>query len=844
MTPTDHETTASHDVSLGSATRADRPPKARALPRLRALLLAGFLAACGGGQDPVTTATVAVGPTGGQLTIDAATLALPAGALGAEVTVVLESPPADAASGELLRLRLSPAGRRLATSAVLTVDVPGALAATQAFWLVDGDPVFAPSTRQGDRFSVPLDSMGFGIGGRREALAARRPGALATGDSTAGELSMRVLNCQGKVEILRRRLARLSTSDAMAEAELLANALIDAAQTCDELEVQRLRQAACEQLAAAATDASLTLPTSLSELGAVVGRLLGAQSVVESAGATCSPEVDVSALIADRADGFLAILAGQVRRGDFATEPGLRELRALFEIEAGCQLLSLDEACDRLRTLVFPNMLDAMRRSAFDDCLDRGAALSVAQFLDLGSDNPRDGPFMGLGRFRMAEIEADLVQCTAPKLSVRVFDTVDGSPQDLPERDVDVQPLNGFNDYRLAATVRPPRSGQFVLDGPIRVARCPDGSAPAAELVVRIADGAQREVARRPHDGVRFAFTPPIDLTVTELLQAAALDPATATNVSLSVTQEGASCPSVVNSGQVVLTRPLPFFRLDVVVTPRIDPVIVAGGATGGTVGIPYRFTPSASGGTGTFVWSVSADTVSGDSLPGGLTLDASTGAISGIPTTAGTSSFTLRATSGDDFGELRVSITIGSDLARLTVNGVSDFGSIRVFSTDLNSGQVGVPYRGRMLASGANGGGWTGRVTSVPAGIDCTFSESSTGGTCFADFPLGTRVRLSASDEGRSTFVRWSSPCDGTRFIGSCTVDMIRSGTVGAFFRNGNWEAIAVNSPLPPGLTLDAVTGLITGTPTAAISPTLKFRTSGGGEFAESVNIRIEIRP
>ena len=34
--------------------------------------------------------------------------------------------------------------------------------------------------------------------------------------------------------------------------------------------------------------------------------------------------------------------------------------------------------------------------------------------------------------------------------------------------------------------------GQIVLEGPVVVARCPDGSAPAADLVVRIADGAQR----------------------------------------------------------------------------------------------------------------------------------------------------------------------------------------------------------------------------------------------------------------------------------------------------------------------------------------------------------------
>ena len=532
---------------------------------LAAALLA--LAGCGGGgPDPVTTATAAVGPNGGRLTIDAAILELPAGALATEVTVVLESPPADAASGELLRLRLAPAGRRLATPAVLTIDVPGAPAATQAFWLVGGDPVLVRSTRVGDRFSLTLNSLGFGADGRQVPLAAGRARALANDEGTGGELSMRVLNCQGKVEILRKRLARLSSAGAMAEAILLHDAIVDASRNCSELEVQLLHRSVCEQLAAAVTDASATLPSSMPELIALAQRLAAVDGAVQLAGATCDPTPAGLTILPGRVDGYLAILAGQVQRGEFATDVGFQELRMLFDVEASCRQLGLDEGCDRMRTQIYPDMLDTMRRAAFDDCRDRGVALSVAQFLDLGASSGRNGPFMGLARFGMAEVEADLVQCTAPSLTARVFDTVDGSRQALPDRDIALQPLNGFADYRLTATVQAPRTGQIVLEGAVRVARCPDGNAPAADLVVRIADGAQREVARRPHNGVSFSFAPPIDLSVNELRVAAALDPATATSVALVVAQEGASCPSQVNDGSVVLDRPLPFFRLEVVV--------------------------------------------------------------------------------------------------------------------------------------------------------------------------------------------------------------------------------------------------------------------------------------
>ncbi len=57
-------------------------------------------------------------------------------------------------------------------------------------------------------------------------------------------------------------------------------------------------------------------------------------------------------------------------------------------------------------------------------------------------------------------------------------------------------------------------------------------------------------------------------------------------------------------------------------------------------VGIGYSDTLTATGGTTPYTWSVSAG-----SLPGGITLNASTGVLAGTATTAGTSSFTVKVT-------------------------------------------------------------------------------------------------------------------------------------------------------------------------------------------------------
>ena len=78
----------------------------------------------------------------------------------------------------------------------------------------------------------------------------------------------------------------------------------------------------------------------------------------------------------------------------------------------------------------------------------------------------------------------------------------------------------------------------------------------------------------------------------------------------------------------------------------------------GGRLTASYSATLQATGGSGSKSWSV----VSG-ALPGGLTLDGSTGAISGTPTSAGTFGVTVKVTDKDgdsDEADIRIAKEMG----------------------------------------------------------------------------------------------------------------------------------------------------------------------------------------
>ena len=121
-------------------------------------------------------------------------------------------------------------------------------------------------------------------------------------------------------------------------------------------------------------------------------------------------------------------------------------------------------------------------------------------------------------------------------------------------------------------------------------------------------------------------------------------------------------------------------------ITIAADPTVTAPLTGTGEVGVPYDSVPAAAGGSGTYTWSVADGT-----LPDGLSLDPTTGEVTGTPTTPGPSTFDLVATDGlGRAASQSESVTVAADPT--------------VTAPLTGAGEVGVPYDSVPAAAGGTG--------------------------------------------------------------------------------------------------------------------------------------------
>ncbi|MEP7341021.1 MAG: putative Ig domain-containing protein [Acidobacteriota bacterium] len=252
-----------------------------------------------------------------------------------------------------------------------------------------------------------------------------------------------------------------------------------------------------------------------------------------------------------------------------------------------------------------------------------------------------------------------------------------------------------------------------------------------------------------------------------------------------------------------------------------------------GTVGTAYNQTVTASP-AGSYTFAVTAG-----ALPAGLTLNSTTGAITGTPTTAATANFTITATgSGDCTGSQAYSITIQPPPCP----------AITIAPALLSSGTLNTAYNQPFTASGgAVPYNFTLSAGALPNGVMLSASGLLSG----TPTQLGSfNITIKATD---------ANGCPGAQSyslaINCPTVTLspatLPGGTVGTAYSQtiaaspaGSYTFAITAGSLPAGLSLNSTTGAITGTPTAAGIANFTITATGVGNCTGSQTYSITIQP
>jgi len=260
---------------------------------------------------------------------------------------------------------------------------------------------------------------------------------------------------------------------------------------------------------------------------------------------------------------------------------------------------------------------------------------------------------------------------------------------------------------------------------------------------------------------------------------------------------------------------------ITITVSAALPPApVVSGGSPSGTVGTSFSYSVIATN---------SPTSYSSTALPAGLTLNTTTGVISGTPTAVGSTSVTVTASNAGGNGSNTITITVSAALPPAPV-----------VTAATKSGTVGTSFSYSVIATNSP---TSYSSTTLPAGLTLNTTTGVISGTPTAVGSTSVTVTASnAGGNGSNTItITVSAALPPAPVVTAAT----KSGTVGTSF---SYSVIATNSPtsyssttLPAGLTLNTTTGVISGTPTAVGSTSVTVTASNaGGNGSNTITITV----
>ena len=247
----------------------------------------------------------------------------------------------------------------------------------------------------------------------------------------------------------------------------------------------------------------------------------------------------------------------------------------------------------------------------------------------------------------------------------------------------------------------------------------------------------------------------------------------------------------------------------------------------GGEVNVAYTDQLTVTGGTSPFTWSVASGT-----LPPGLALNASTGLLSGTPTTAGTYPFTVKVTDGSGL----------SDTAPLTVTIIP--GPSMTFAAP-PGGWTNTVYGYTLTETGGTAPyAWSVTSGSLPAGISLS-PAGTLSGTPTATGTSSFTVKVTDAKNQSVTQATSITVAAGvsTTFAAPPTavVNTAYSYTLTATGGTTPYTWSVNTGTLPAGLTLSSA-GVLSGTPTATGSSTFSVNVIDANNGVATTSITLVV--